>query len=240
MRRCDRHDAIIRSLRRNGFLTISDLQNDVPVSRRTLLRDICDLREQGYVIEAESGRGGGLRLQPTSARGNARLATTEVFALILSLTAAKTDRLLPFARLADDGLAKIERSLSADCIKDLRRLLECVHVGQLSRQQDLTNMGAPDAAVLPCIEIAFLQQRHIRFAYRDQLGVESHREVEPQAILILPPLSYLVAWDPLRDDFRHFRMDRITDPLIMSDRPFRRRMVPFANDVCPYGDLPKD
>jgi predicted DNA-binding transcriptional regulator YafY len=56
-------------------------------------------------------------------------------------------------------------------------------------------------------------------------------------MLILSPLWYLVGWDPARDDFRHFRMDRISDPKAIEGTQFRRRHVPFADDVCPYSDL---
>lgn len=56
-------------------------------------------------------------------------------------------------------------------------------------------------------------------------------------MLILPPIWYLVAWDPVRDDFRHFRIDRISKPQVVPDTKFRRRHVPFEDDVCPYTEL---
>jgi predicted DNA-binding transcriptional regulator YafY len=55
-------------------------------------------------------------------------------------------------------------------------------------------------------------------------------------MLILPPIWYLVAWDPSRGDFRHFRMDRIIRPESAANGSFRRRHVPFAADVCPFMD----
>ena len=55
-----RHDAIIRSLRRNGMTTVDELAEEVGASRRTILRDIGALRDEGFVIHAEPGRGGGL------------------------------------------------------------------------------------------------------------------------------------------------------------------------------------
>ncbi|MEM9765509.1 MAG: WYL domain-containing protein, partial [Pseudomonadota bacterium] len=75
------------------------------------------------------------------------------------------------------------------------------------------------------------------FDYRDAKGHKTWRQVEPQAVLILPPLWYLVCWDPMRDGFRHFRMDRISNPQSVPDTDFRRRHVPFEDDVCPYNDL---
>jgi len=232
-----RHDAIVRILRRNGTSTVNDLAGEVGASRRTVLRDIVALRDQGFVIHSESGRGGGLQLDPESVQTTARLSVVEVFALIISVTTMRAARSLPFSDLADAGLAKIERVLSADKVRDLRRLLDCLYVGQLSPKQDISNLGSIDPELLPAFEAVFLQRLHLRFRYRDAKGVETVREVEPQAMLILPPLWYLLAWDAAREDFRHFRMDRISKPEIVEGTQFRRRHVPFEDDVCPFNEM---
>jgi predicted DNA-binding transcriptional regulator YafY len=232
-----RHDAIVRSLRRTGTATVDALAQEVGASRRTVLRDIGALREQGFVIHSEPGRGGGVQLDPGSVQTTARLAVPEVFALLISVAAMRAAGHLPFSDLADAGLAKIEKSLPAEKVRDLRRFLDCLHVGQLSPLQDLSDLRPMDPALLPAFETAFLQRRFLRFGYRDAKARESRREVEPQAMLILPPLWYLVAWDPTREGFRHFRMDRISTPEPVADKTFRPRHVPFAADVCPYRDL---
>ena len=232
-----RHDAIVRSLRRRATATIDDLAAEVGASRRTVLRDIAALRDQGFVIHSECGRGGGLQLDPQSVPTSARLSVTEVFALLISVAAMRAARALPFSALADAGLAKIERSLPPDKVRDLRRFLDCLHIGQLSPKQGLSDMGSMDPDLLPAFEIGFLQRLPLRFHYRDAKGGETSREVEPQAMLILSPLWYLVAWDPTRADFRHFRMDRISQPEVVVGTPFRRRNVPFDDDVCPYSQI---
>lgn len=232
-----RHDAIVRILRRNGSTTVGRLAGELGVSRRTVLRDIGALREQGFVIASDCGRGGGLRLDPGSVQATARLTVPEVFALLIGVSAMRAAGSLPFSDLADAGLAKIERALPADKVRDLRRFLDCLHIGHLSPQQDLSNLGRMDAALLPAFEMAFLDRMHLTFDYRDARGVQTRREVEPQAMLILPPLWYLVAWDPARGDFRHFRMDRIARPEAVEGTRFRRRQVPFADDVCPFRDM---
>lgn len=234
-----RHDAIVRTLRRSGTSTVDGLAMEVGASRRTILRDIGALRDQGFVIHSECGRGGGVQLDPQSVQTTARLSVAEVFALLISVAAMRAAGSLPFSDLADAGLAKIEMGLPSDKVRDLRRFLDCLHIGQLSPQQDLSDMGVMDRALLPTFEAAFLQRLYLRFQYRDAKGVVTSREVEPQAMLILSPLWYLVAWDPSRDDFRHFRMDRISEPEGVEDTTFRRRHVPFEDDVCPFRDLPR-
>ncbi|MFK7764771.1 MAG: helix-turn-helix transcriptional regulator [Roseobacter sp.] len=232
-----RHDAIERTLRRNGTSTVDELAQEVGTSRRTILRDICALRDEGFVIHSESGRGGGLQLDPQSVQTTARLSVAEVFALLISVSAMRAAQNLPFSDLADAGLAKIEKALPADKLRDLRRFLDCLHIGQLSPFQDLSDLGPLDPALLPAFEAAFLQRLFLRFDYRDAKSAQSHREVEPQALLILQPLWYLVAWDPTREGFRHFRMDRISTPELITEKSFRWRHVPFEDDVCPYKDL---
>lgn len=234
-----RQDAIVRSLRRNGTSTVADLAKEVDASRRTVLRDISALRDEGFVIYSEPGRGGGLQLDPQSVQTTARLSVAEVFALLISVASMRAAGGMPFSDLADTGLAKIEKALPSDKVRDLRRFLDCLYVGKLAPQVDISDMGEMDSALLPAFETAFLQQRHLRFQYRDAKGNVSHREVEPQAMLILPPLWYLVAWDPERNDFRHFRMDRISTPEIIEDKTFRRRYVPFEDGVTPVRDSSK-
>ena len=234
-----RQDAIVRMLRRNGTSTIKTLAEEVGTSRRTVLRDIIALRNQGYVIHSDVGRGGGLQLDPQSVQTHARLSVPEVFALLISVAAMRAAGNLPFSELADAGLAKIEKSLPGDKVKDLRAFLDCLHIGKLSPLQNLSDMGKMDRDLLPAFEKAFLQREFIRFDYRDAKGQLTRREVEPQAMLILPPLWYLVGWDPGREDFRHFRMDRIGKPEAVAGTRCRRRHVPFEDDVCPYSELQK-
>ena len=232
-----RHDAIVRSLRRNGTATIADLAAAVGASRRTVLRDISALRDEGFVIHSEPGRGGGLQLDPQSVQTTARLSVAEVFALLISVASMRAAGSLPFAGLADAGLAKIEKALPPDKLRDLRRFLDCLYVGQLSPLVDISDMAAMDSALLPAFETAFLERRRLRMRYVDANGAASERHVEPQAMLILPPLWYLVAWDPARQDYRHFRMDRISQPEIDEGATFQRRHVPFEDHVRPVRDL---
>lgn len=232
-----RQENIVRSLRRNGTSTIDALADEVGASRRTVLRDISSLRDEGYVIYSDVGRGGGVQLDPQSIQTTAKLTVPEAFALLISVAAMRAAGNLPFAELADSGLAKIEKALPGDKVRDLRAFLDCLHIGQLSPLQDLSDLGKMDPMLLPAFEAAFLGRNLIRFGYRDAKGRTTTREVEPQAMLILPPLWYLVGWDPMREDFRHFRMDRINNPEAVPDSSFRRRHVPFEDDVCPYSEL---
>lgn len=235
-----RHDTIVRILRRSSSVTIDEIAGAVGASRRTVLRDISALRDQGFIIRSERGPGGGVQLDPRSVQTATQLTVVEVFALLISVTTMRAARSFPFSDLADAALAKIEKALSSEKVKDLRSLLDSLHVGQLSPKQDISDMGSMDPVLLLAFEEAFLQRRLMRFDYRDAKRTVTTRVVEPQAMLILPPLWYLVAWDPDRSDFRHFRMDRIIGPESLPSSSFRRRRVPFEADVCPFSELVQD
>jgi len=188
-----RQDAIVRTLRRTGTTTIDFLVREVGASRSTILRDLSALRDEGNVILAEQGRGGGLYLDPGSVQATARLSVAEVFALIIGVSSMRAAGTLPFSSIADAGLAKIEKALPSDKLRDLRRLLDCLYVGPLAPGVDTSNMGEMEPALLPAFEQSFLDRLCLRFRYRDAKGAKTARQVEPQAMLILPPLWYLVA-----------------------------------------------
>lgn len=233
MKSRSRQAVIVRSLRRSGASTIEALCEEVGASRSTILRDLTALRDEGYVIIAEQGRGGGLYLDPSSVQTTAKLSVPEVFALIIGISSMRAAGSLPFARLADSGLSKIEKSLPPDKLRDLRRLLESLYVGPLAPEVDVSNVGEIDSGLLPAFERAFLERLSLKFDYVDAKGKKTQRCVESQAILILPPLWYLVAWDPSRSDVRHFRMDRIGRPDVVEGSTFRLRRIEFDAGVQP-------
>lgn len=233
MKSRSRQDAIIRTLRRSGATTIETLCEAVGASRSTVFRDLSALRDEGYVIIAEQGRGGGVFLEPGSVQTTAKLSVPEVFALIIGISSMRAAGTLPFGGLADSGLSKIEKSLPPDKLRDLRRMLDCLYVGPLAPQVDVTNFGQIDSGLLAAFERAFLERLSLTFDYVDAKGARTQRCVEPQAMLILPPLWYLVAWDPSRADIRHFRMDRIARPDVVEGPSFRPRRIPFDAGVQP-------
>ncbi|NVD06804.1 WYL domain-containing protein [Vibrio sp. JPW-9-11-11] len=232
-----RQDALLRSLRRGGPTTVSVLAEELGVSKRTILRDLSSLRDQGVVIESESGRGGGLQLDLRSLQTTVTLSVAEVFALLISVTSMYANGGVPFNGLADRALEKIEQALPQEKLHDLRRLLDCLYIGELAAQVDTSNIGKMHPDLLPAFEHAFLKQQYLRFDYCDAKGAVTHRQVEPQAMLILPPLWYLVAWDPTRNAFRYFRMDRITVPEVMESLTFLRKNIPFTSHVSPARNM---
>jgi predicted DNA-binding transcriptional regulator YafY len=74
--------------------------------------------------------------------------------------------------------------------------------------------GGPnvDAGVLTIVAQACRDEERLRFAYTAQNGEQTARHVEPHRLVSLGRRWYLVAFDLTRQDWRSFRLDRLSDP----------------------------
>jgi len=80
--------------------------------------------------------------------------------------------------------------------------------------------------------------RYLRFAYRSHAGHDSHREIEPYAIIHTDGRWYLIGHCLLRNALRTFRLDRINDletcaesfdrPAHFDARLYLREKMPFV------------
>src|SRR5207245_3060353 len=97
-------------------------------------------------------------------------------------------------------------------------------------------VGGPtvDPQHLTVIAAACRDAECLRFAYRSRDGTDSKREVEPHSLVNLGRRWYLVAWDRRREDWRTFRVDRLTRPASSGVR-FTPRRLP-ARDAAAYVD----
>jgi predicted DNA-binding transcriptional regulator YafY len=96
------------------------------------------------------------------------------------------------------------------------------------------SFGGPTVAPqhLTLIAAACRDSECVRFAYRRRDGTESRREVEPHTLVNLGRRWYLVAWDRRREDWRTFRLDRLSGPASTGVR-FAPRKLP-AKDAAAY------
>jgi predicted DNA-binding transcriptional regulator YafY len=85
-----------------------------------------------------------------------------------------------------------------------------------------------DADLLTTLASACRDRERLRLDYRDHQGSSSRRVVEPQRLVNWGRRWYLVAWDVDRDDWRTFRVDRITPRLPAGPR-FAARADPDGN-----------
>lgn len=201
MSRSERLLALLQVLRRyRQPVSGGTLARELGVSLRTVYRDIATLQAQGADIEGEAGIG--YVLKPGYMLPPLMFTREEIEALILGFrfVAQRTDESL--AASARDALAKINDVLP----DDLRR-----------EMADVSLLVGPGAALpaqrvdLQLLRQALRGERPLEIGYRDQSGTVSRRTVWPFAISYFDGARVLMAWCTLRQDFRHFRTDRIED-----------------------------
>lgn len=181
----------------------SDLGARLEVDVRTLRRDVDRLRDLGYTVTSSSGPGGGYRLGHGKVTPPLLLDDDEAVAVAVALCAS--------AGTAYDGgdvalraLAKIDQVLPPRA----RRKLGAIEIATSA----LPGAKSVDLRVLAALASACRDEIEVRFAYEGANGAASRRTVEPLRLVLASGGRrwYLAAWDVDREDFRTFRVDRIT------------------------------
>jgi len=199
MTRTERLLQLMQILRRHRYpLTGAELARELGISLRSIYRDIATLQQQGAHITGEAGLG--YVLQPGFTLPPLMFSAEEIEAITLGArwVAERADHQLAMA--ARDALAKIAAVLPAATrhASESSGLLIGPTVQQLG-----------DNGQLKQIRQAIRQQQKIHIAYQDERGQISQRVIWPCALAFFDHVRVIVAWCELREDFRHFRTDRI-------------------------------
>ena len=171
------------------------------VSLRTLYRDIATLREQGARIEGEPGVGYVLR--PGFTLPPLMFSDDELEALVLGARWVAGHAADPeLARAARDAVQRIGAVLPPE----LRLAVETSGLFVPARAH------APSPAPwLPVLRRAIRDEHALLLHYRDEGGAVTQRRIWPFAMAFFDHARLIAAWCELRQDFRHFRADRVVD-----------------------------
>ncbi len=188
------------------------LAEELDVSLRTVYRDIATLGTQGARIDGEPGVG--YMLRPGFLLPPLMFSDDEIEALVLGSrwVADRGDTVL--AAAARNALAKIGAVLP----DDMKESIEAP--GLLIAPSE--KIAAGDAE-LPLIRQAIRTERKLRVAYVDANGARSQRVIWPFALGFFDRMRMVVAWCEKRQDYRHFRTDRIARLTVTETRYPRRR-----------------
>ncbi len=203
-----------------------------------MFRDLDHLRDRGYPIEADRGRGGGLRLHPTWGLSKVLLSTEEAVCTLLSL--AISDQ-LNFPMLSAELARSRKKIVDAFPTAERRRiapLRERVLVGPPASAAVRGSYGRPDAVVMRRLQVAFVRESVVRAEYVKENGQVSSRRLEPHAMVINWPAWYLLAYDYLRSEPRTFRFDRFVAVELEEGTTFRARPKDLAEKcLSEQGDV---
>lgn len=199
-----------------------ELADRLEVHPRTLRRDIDRLRQLGYPVHASSGVAGGYAFRAGQALPPLLLDDEEALAVAIALQIAAAGTVSGVEESSLRALVKLGQVMPAR----LRRRTEALRAAILPIQR----MGPTvDANVLATMSAACRDQLQLGFTYRDGKNRNTQRNVEPHGLIHNGSRWYLVAWDPARDDWRTFRIDRV------EGEP--RTGAHFAPRPAPAGDL---
>ncbi|MBW8909611.1 MAG: YafY family transcriptional regulator [Mesorhizobium sp.] len=214
MSRSERLLDLIQILRRHRRpVSGRTLADEMGVSIRTLYRDIATLQGQGAPIEGEAGLG--YVLKPGFMLPPLMFTDEEIEAIVLGSrwVAKQPDRRL--AAAATDALAKIAAVLPDDLREDLDATT--LLVGPRSESVEAVDLGV--------VRQTIRDERKLGFLYRDAEGAASERLVWPFALSFFDKARVMVAWCEMRQDFRHFRADRMSELTATDIRYPRRRQA---------------
>ena len=199
MRRADRLFQLVQLIRGRRLSTADFLAERMEVSARTVYRDIADLQAQGVPIEGEAGVG--YRMRPEFDLPPLMFSTDEAKALVASVRIAQPRLDAALARHADGALSKILAVLpSASRAAAESMALYAPPVG-------------PDAATrgrLETLRVATESRQKVQLRYLDLKDRLSERLVRPLGCFYWGEVWTLAAWCEARNDFRSFRVDRVT------------------------------
>jgi predicted DNA-binding transcriptional regulator YafY len=178
------------------------LAERLQVTTRTVRKDVERLRDLGYPVHAQPGVAGGYRLGAGTSLPPLLLEDDEAVAVAVGMRLAASGALAGAEEASVRALAKLEQVLPSR----LRHRVAALHGATLA----LPGAGAAaDPEVLSAIAATVRARERLRFDYETHGGAKGLRTVEPQRLVHTRGRWYLVAFDPGRDDWRTFRVDRI-------------------------------
>jgi predicted DNA-binding transcriptional regulator YafY len=206
MRPAERLFDIIQLLRVSPRpLSAAVIAGRLEVSTRTVYRDIVALQGSGVPIEGASGfgyvLGPGYDLPPL-------MFTAEEFQTI----AVALDLV---RRTGDQGL----QTAAAGVRAKIAAIRPPVRGGMAEAPYYVWTEGAPTTPIVCLSEVrdAIRGRRKLCLDYRNAEGEESRRIVWPLAIAYFATTTLIGAWCELRDDYRHFRTDRVRDLSVLEE-----------------------
>ncbi|MGW5261062.1 helix-turn-helix transcriptional regulator [Microbispora sp. NPDC004025] len=202
-----------------------ELADRLGVSERTLRRDVDRLRELGYPVHTSRGTDGGYQLAPGAVLPPLLLDEDEAIALAVGMGEAARSAITGMEASAIRALTKVVQVMPPR----LRRRVDVLREAMVS-----ANSAEPIVTVdvLTTVAQACRDEERLRFSYAARGREPSSREVEPYRLVTLGRRWYLVAYDLTRQDWRSFRLDRLTRARPTGAR-FRPRDLP-ARDAAAF------
>lgn len=203
MTRTQRLLELLQILRAHRYpVTALTLSANLKISVRTVYRDIKTLQHQGVCIEGSAGIGyiinSDYHLPPLV------FTAQELNALTLGLNWVCHNTDADFKKNAKKAIAKI-RAVIPDRLQE-----------HIEYQSYLTGPTERECYGFGDIHHAINERKKITITYSDKNNAVSSRVIWPVALVYMESCWLLAGWCEMRNDFRHFRTDRIKKITVLS------------------------
>jgi predicted DNA-binding transcriptional regulator YafY len=190
-------------LQQRPVWTGPELAERLGVTTRSIRRDVERLRALGYPVHATQGIGGGYQLGRGRGLPPLLLDNVEAVAVAVSLRMAAGGTVSGASEAALRTLAKLDQVMPPK----LRSEVRAIHAATQTLDSGMATVDGDALLQLAC---AVRDTVRVRFAYESRDKTPSARTVEPVGLVATGRRWYLMAYDVDRDDWRTFRLDRMT------------------------------
>lgn len=210
----DRLVSIIMILLDQKRISAQELADMFEVSPRTIYRDIDAINMAGIPIRSTSGVGGGFEVMPEYKVDKKVFSANDLSALLMGLSSLSNmirgDELI-------HALAKVKSFIPADRAKDIE-----LKVNQIWIDLSPWTGNRNTQPYLEMIKEGLQENKLLSFEYVAHHGNRTKRIVEPYQLVLKGSHWYLQAYCRKRNDFRLFRLSRMSN-LQMQEEIFTPR-----------------
>lgn len=210
----DRLVSIIMILLDKKRIGAQELADMFEVSSRTIYRDIDAINMAGIPVRGASGVGGGFEIMPEYKIDKKVFSTDDLSALLMGLSSlsniVRGDELV-------HALAKVKSFIPADRAKDIELKANQIWI-DLSPWTGNSNIQP----YLEMIKGVLQEKKLLSFEYIAHHGKKTTRTVEPYQLVLKSSQWYLQGYCHKRNDFRLFRLSRMSN-LQMKEDTFELR-----------------
>ncbi|EHV5202533.1 YafY family transcriptional regulator [Listeria monocytogenes] len=224
----DRLMSIVLILLDKERISAQELADRFEVSLRTIYRDIDAIDLAGVPIRSTPGVGGGFEIMPNYKMDSKVFSTADLSAILMGLSSlsnmVRGDELI-------NALAKIKSFIPADRAKEIELKANQIYI-DLSQWTGNNNIQ-PHVEI---IKVALQENKLLTFEYIAHQGNKTVRIVEPYQLVMKSSHWYLYGYCQSRNDFRLFRLSRMSGLKILEDtftlRDFRKPQLEMEDIVA--------
>ncbi|EAE6207652.1 YafY family transcriptional regulator [Listeria innocua] len=224
----DRLMSIVLILLDKERISAQELADRFEVSLRTIYRDIDAIDLAGVPIRSTPGVGGGFEIMPDYKMDSKVFSTADLSAILMGLSSlsnmVRGDELI-------NALAKIKSFIPADRAKEIELKANQIYI-DLSQWTGNNNIQ-PHVEI---IKVALQENKLLTFEYIAHQGNKSVRIVEPYQLVMKSSHWYLYGYCQNRNDFRLFRLSRMSGLQILEDtftlRDFQKPQLEMEDIVA--------